>query len=153
MVVIPGVELSKNSVLNHRSAHVLGLGIREFFFADGEIRDLCQEIKRQAGVSIAAHPVHTQKMEKQTYFLWDKKEELRNSFDAWEVASGPFVFPEVASEKLPMIASSDLHRPSQLVSWKTVVYAEKKEEAILEAIRKQSVNFIFWNQSPYSVGL
>src|SRR5580658_4649563 len=34
MVVLPGFELSKNSVSNHRSAHIVGLNVREFLPAD-----------------------------------------------------------------------------------------------------------------------
>src|SRR5262249_28457656 len=37
MVVIPGYELTKNSLINDRSAHVVVLGAREFISADQDI--------------------------------------------------------------------------------------------------------------------
>src|SRR5262245_28484869 len=40
MVVLPGFELSKNSVSNRRSAHMLGLGVSEYLPADGDVVDL-----------------------------------------------------------------------------------------------------------------
>ena len=46
MVVIPGVELSKNSISNHRSAHILALGIEEFISADGDVADIAKEIRK-----------------------------------------------------------------------------------------------------------
>lgn len=144
MVVIPGVELTKNFLSNHRSAHVLGLGIHEFIRADQDIPELCRAIRDQGGLSVAAHPVWTRKVEKQTYHLWNRRGELRECFDAWEVASGPYIFDEVADTNLPKIASADLHVPRQMTSWKTALDCEKHPEAILRAIRRQEVKFVFY---------
>jgi hypothetical protein len=144
MVVIPGFELTKNSVSNHRSAHVLALGVDEFIEANGDVSELALSIRSKGGLSIAAHPVSTRKVEKQTYHLWDRREELAPLFDAWEVASGPYLFSEVLVSKLPKIASSDLHRPAQISSWKTVLHCEKHPEAIMDAIRKQQISFTFY---------
>jgi predicted metal-dependent phosphoesterase TrpH len=144
MVVIPGFELSQNSISNRRSAHLLGLGISSYLPADGDAVDLIREIHDQGGIAIAAHPVHTRKMEKQTYQLWDRREELAPHFDAWEVASGPFLFDEVARTGLPKIASGDLHVARQIRSWKTVLHCERHPQAILDAIRAQEISFTFY---------
>jgi predicted metal-dependent phosphoesterase TrpH len=145
MVVLPGFELTKNSLLNHRSAHVLGIGITDYVSANQDIPELCRAIRAQGAVSVAAHPVWTRKIEKQTYHLWDRRRELEPEFDAWEVASGPHIFDEVANAKLPRIASSDMHVPRQMTSWKTVLDCERHPEAILNAIRKQQLGFRFFN--------
>ncbi len=146
MVIIPGLELTKNFVSNHRSAHVLALGVTDFMWADKDIPELCKEIRERGGLSVAAHPVWTRKVEKQTYHIWDRRRELENCFDAWEVASGPYIFDEVAETKLPKIASSDMHVPSQMTSWKTVLDCEKHPEAILRAIKRQEVKFVFYEE-------
>lgn len=145
MVVIPGFELSKNSWSNQRSAHILGLGVGEWVGADGDIPDLARAIRAQGGVSIAAHPVSTRKIEKQTHHLWHRREELAAEFDAWEVASGPHLFTEVQNSGLPMIATSDLHRAGQIRSWKTVFDCERHPQAILEAVRRQELSFKFYS--------
>jgi len=145
MVVIPGFELTKNSVFNHRSAHILGLGMSQYISADGEPKELARAIRAQGGVAIAAHPVSTRKFEKQTYQLWDQRAELAREFDAWEVASGPYLFHEVLRSSFPLVASSDLHHPNQLSSWKTVLSCEKSAPAILDAIRKQELEFRFYD--------
>lgn len=147
MVLIPGVELTQNTVRNSRSAHVLGLGITEYIGAEPDVRDLARSIRAQGGLAIAAHPVNTQKREKQTYHLWDRREELRAEFDAWEVASGPHIFEEVLRSTLPRIASSDLHQRRQLRSWKTGFTCERSQEAIFEAIRKQDITFHFYEEN------
>lgn len=149
MVVIPGVEITKNSLFNHRSAHILALGVSKWISPDQEIEQILEEIKVQGGVSVAAHPVDTRKWEAQTYHLWDRREELRHKFDAWEVASGPHIFTEVAECRLPMLANSDLHQPKQISSWKTTCSAEKNLEAILESIRKQKIDFKFYEDKAY----
>lgn len=147
MVVIPGVELTKNSFFNHRSAHVLGLGVRHLISPEGEPRDLAREIRLHGGCAVAAHPVPTRKFEAQTYYLWNRREELREDFDAWEIASGQVLFPEVKEARLPVVANSDLHHPSQMESWKTVFDCDRTEEAILNAIRKQELDIWYFNRN------
>lgn len=144
MIVLPGFELTKNAVTNHRSAHIVGIGVSAFISADAPAEKLARGIRSQGGLAVAAHPVWTRKVERQTYYLWDRREQLRHEFDAWEIASGPYLFQEVAMTRLPKIASSDLHHPRQLASWKTVLDCEKHPEAILEAIRRQRVRFRFF---------
>lgn len=148
MILLPGFELSKNSVSNHRSAHILRIGLIddfEYLTADGDVTELIQGIRAQGGLAIAAHPVWTRKREKQTYHLWDRREELTGMLDAWEVASGPFLFDEVLKTHLRKIATSDLHRPGQISAWKTLFDCEKHPEALLSAIRKQTLSFVFYH--------
>jgi hypothetical protein len=95
-------------------------------------------------VAVAAHPVSTGFIEKQTYHLWNRRRELAREFDAWEVASGPYLFEEVRKSGLPVIANSDMHVPRQLRSWKTVLDCERHPQAILEAIRKQQLSLRFF---------
>ncbi len=150
MVLIAGFELSKNSILNHRSAHILGIGISQYLSADGDAATLARAIRGQGAVAIAAHPVYTRKLEKQTYYLWDNRRELEAEFDAWEVASGPFIFDEIRHSKLPKIASGDLHTLDQLFSWKTILNCERTQESILDEIRKQRINFEFYRRQMHS---
>lgn len=144
MVVIPGYELTKNSVSNFRSAHLLALGVTQFMRADGDAVDLARAVRAQGALVAAAHPVSTRKIEKQTFHLWDRREELAQELDAWEVASGPYIFDEVMETSLPKIATSDLHVASQITSWKTVFECERHPEAIFRAIRKQELSFQFY---------
>lgn len=144
MVVISGFELTKNSLSNQRSAHVLALDVSQYIDAEADVVTLTQLIREQGGLAIAAHPVSTRKFEKQTYHLWDRREELRECFDAWEVASGPHLFDEVLSSGLPLIANSDLHASSQMSSWKTILRCERSVGAILKAIKRQELSFRFY---------
>ena len=145
MVLTAGVELTQNSISNHRSAHIIALGIDKYFPAQGDPVELVKQIHDQNGIAIAAHPVWTRKIEKQSFLLWDRREELAQVFDAWEVASGPYIFPKVRDSKVPKIASSDMHLKRQLTSWKTSFECERHERAIFDAIVKQEIGFRFYD--------
>jgi 3',5'-nucleoside bisphosphate phosphatase len=144
MLVIPGFEITKNSLFNHRSAHVLAIGIEKYITADQDIMAAVREIRANGALAIAAHPVFTGDFEPQTYHLWNRRHEIQNEFDAWEVASGPTLFSEVLHSGLKMIASSDLHHAKQINSWKTKLDCEKNQAAIFEAIREQRLEFFFF---------
>ena len=147
MVLIPGVEITKNSFSNHRSAHVIGLGISKWMNANLSIETILTDLRDQGALTIAAHPVSNQKLEKQTLHLWDRRHELAPLFDAWEVGSGTNFYDEVANSGLPMIASTDLHRFSQMTGWKSLVNSRKHPLAILDAIRNQEVNFRYYEET------
>lgn len=147
MTVIPGFEITKNSLSHRDSAHVLALGVQEYIDPDQDLFAVLSEIREKGGVSVAAHPVSTKKFEVQTYHLWDHRHDFAPYFDAWEVASGPYLFEQVKESGLPMIASSDLHHPLQMTSWKSIIQSENEEEALLEGIRKQRIEFRFWKSS------
>ncbi len=147
MVLIGGVEITKNSLSNSRSAHVLALNINEWISPDQSIDEILCDIRHAGGISIAAHPVFTGKLEPQTFHIWDRRHELRDHIDLWEVASGPVLFEEVRQSGLPLVASSDLHHPRQMNSWKTVLACEKHKDAILEALIRQQVDFEFYSVS------
>ena len=147
MLVIPGMEITKNFLSNQRSAHVLAIGVDRYIDPNLPIPELCSAIRSAGGIAVAAHPVSTKKVEKQTFHLWSRREELRGSFDAWEVASGPHIFEEVLHSGLPMIATSDLHVPKQISAWKTVFSCEKTQEAVLQSVRSQELSFSFYEEA------
>ena len=153
MIVLPGYEITKNSLNNHRSAHFLAIGISEMISADTEIVEALRAIRSLGAITVAAHPVSTGAFEPQTYHLWSRREELAEEFDAWEVASGPQLFQSVLQSGLPMLASSDLHARKNINSWKTVLNCERHPEAVLDAIRQQQVEFVFFEEKRESYEL
>lgn len=147
MLVIPGVEITKNSFSHKNSAHILALDIKEYIEPDLGIEDLVAEIHRQGALAIAAHPVNTGQLESQTYQLWNDRKKFAPLFDAWEAASGPHLFSEVRDSGLPIIANSDLHRPQQIESWKTAFKTEKTAQAIKQAIFQQDLEIHYYQAS------
>lgn len=144
MLVIPGVEITKNSFSHKDSAHILALDIHNYIDPDQSVEDIIAAIHAQKGLAIAAHPVSTGVSEHQTYALWNNREKYSELFDAWEVASGPLLFKEVRQSGLPVIANSDLHKAHQIESWKTIFTVEKDIEAIKKAIRTQDLRISYF---------
>jgi len=147
MLVLPGVEITKNSFSFNRSAHIVAVGIKDFISADGDVLDILRRIKNQEALAIAAHPVSTKMLEHQTYHLWDRRHELKDWFDAWEAASGAFLFDDVLKSGLPIIANSDLHAPKQIHSWKTILSCEQTFESVKEAVIQQKIRLTFFEDN------
>ena len=146
MLLIPGLELTKNSLGYHRSAHILSLGSTCYMSADADPVAIARRIRAHGALAIAAHPVSTRKLEPQTYYLWSRRDELAAEFDAWEVASGPHLFAEVLKSGLPMVANSDLHHKKQIESWKTRFSCKRETQAVLSAIRNQDLQFEYYRE-------
>lgn len=146
MLVIPGIEITKNYISFKRSAHIVAVGISDYIAADDSVLDIISNIKKQGALAIAAHPVSTQMLGHQTYHLWDLREELKDQFDAWEVASGPHIFNDVMKSGLPIIANSDFHHPKHIRAWKTLIKCEQSFESLKVAIREQQVEFMFYEE-------
>lgn len=144
MRVIPGIEISKNSLLNSRSAHILGLGVREWIEPELDIFSVCDKIHAVGGITIAAHPVSTGRLELQALHLWDQRFDLHRHIDAWEVASGAEIFSAVAQSGLPIVASSDLHRAQQVFSYKTLFAHGNEEQDFLQLILQQDLEIGFY---------
>lgn len=144
MLVLPGVEFTKNSFSHKNSAHIVALDIKDYINPDLPLNQIIDEVHNQGGLAIAAHPVFTERVEHQTLHLWHRREELVKKLDAWEVASGPRLFREVQKSGYRMLANSDLHHPRQLESWKTLFHGEKHVEKLKQDIRKQNIDFHYF---------
>jgi hypothetical protein len=131
MVLIPGVDLTKSSIISHQSAHVIGLGVERYVSADADVAGLARAVRAQGGVAIAG----------KTHHLWDRRLELATEFDAWEAAHGKLLSGKILASGLPTIASSGMHARGGMASWKTVFFCERSQEAILDAIRRQDLCF------------
>lgn len=153
MVVIPGVEITKNSFSHKNSAHILALDIHEYINPDKPLREILLNIKSQGGLAVAAHPVNTGKSEHQTRLLWNQQKELGDLIDLWEVSSGPRLFPEVQKSQLRKVANSDLHRAEQIRSWKTSFYCEKNVESIKAALLQQNIEFKYFEPQKQTLRL
>ncbi|MCX8026567.1 MAG: PHP domain-containing protein [Thermodesulfovibrionales bacterium] len=136
MLVIPGVEISKNYISSDKSAHLLIIDIKEFIPACMSIESILIEAKNQGALTVACHPHHTpDRMNKDTLFLWNNREKYCRYIDAWEIANRDDFFSVVAHKKFPYIASSDFHRASHIFSWKTLLNCQKDVVSVKQCIK------------------
>ncbi len=136
MLVIPGIEISKNYISHDKSAHLLLLDIKEFIPACMDYEDIFLEAKRQNALTVACHPHHTPDiLNKDTLFLWNNRDKYAKYIDAWEIANRDDVFNVISLKKYPYVANSDFHTARHLYSWKTLLNCEKEVEAVKQCIR------------------
>ena len=136
MLVIPGVEITKNHLSSDNSAHILILNIKEFIPACWDYEKIFLEAKLQNALIIACHPHHSSEIAaRDTLFLWNNRDKYAKYIDAWEIANRDDVFNVISLKKYPYIANSDFHRVRHLYSWKTLLNCEKNIESVKNCIR------------------
>jgi predicted metal-dependent phosphoesterase TrpH len=136
MLIIPGVEISKNYISPDKSAHFLILDIKEFIPACWNYEKIFLAAKEQNALIVACHPHHSSEMAtRDTLFLWNNREKYAKYIDAWEIANRDDVFNVISLKKYPYIANSDFHRVRHIYSWKTLLNCEKDTNSIKQCIR------------------
>ncbi len=135
MLVIAGVEISKNYISTEKSAHILIIDIKDFIPACMSYEKIFLEAKRQDALVVACHPHNMSDSSRETLFLWKNRDKYAKYIDAWEIANRDDVFNVISLKKYPYIANSDFHKPRHLYSWKTLLNCEKDIAAIKKCIR------------------
>ena len=136
MLVLPGAELTRNTINRDTSVHVLALGLGEYMPADGDPIEMLKEVRARGAVSVACHPHEMSEFYANTWYLWNRRRIVEKLVDLWEVGCRWDLFPVVSREKLPHLANSDFHRPEHLYAWKTLLRAEKTVAGVLAALRR-----------------
>ena len=136
MLLISGVELTQNCVRWKNAAHVLALGVDEFISADGTVEEMLQRAQNMSKIVVACHPNEQSDWFSNTFYLWNRRDEVRALVDLWEIACRWDLFPPVARAKFPYIGNSDFHKPEHLYAWKTLVPARKNEQAVFRALEQ-----------------
>jgi 3',5'-nucleoside bisphosphate phosphatase len=136
MLIIPGVEISKNYISSEKSAHILLIDIKEFIPACWSYEKIFLEAKEQDALIVACHPHHSSEIAtRDTLFLWNNRDKYAKYIDAWEIANRDDVFNVISLKKYPYIANSDFHRARHIYSWKTLLNCEKKIDSVKQCIR------------------
>src|ERR1700675_1581487 len=56
MLVLPGAEMTRNTINRDPSVPTLALGLEDFLSADGDPIEMLKEIRARGAVSVACHP-------------------------------------------------------------------------------------------------
>ncbi|HEX2836322.1 MAG TPA: PHP domain-containing protein [Thermoanaerobaculia bacterium] len=134
MLVLTGFELTQNAVTRRASAHVLALGVETFVSADGPVEEMLTRARAMSRIVVACHPHEQSDWFANTFYLWNRRDQVRDLVHLWEVATRFDLFPPVARAKYPYIGNSDFHREEHLYAWKTLLPCEKRESAIFDAL-------------------
>ena len=135
MLVIRGIEISKNYISVNESAHILLVDIKTFIPACWSYEKIFLEAKKQNALIIACHPHHMSDMSRETLYLWNNRERYAKYIDAWEIANRDDVFNVISLKKYRYVANSDFHKPRHLYSWKTLLNCDKDVDSVKNCIR------------------
>ncbi|MCX8030254.1 MAG: PHP domain-containing protein [Thermodesulfovibrionales bacterium] len=136
MLVIAGVEISKNHISPEKSAHILIIDIKEFIPACMNYEKIFLSAKQQDALIIACHPHHMSDLGRDTLFLWNNRDKYAKYIDAWEIANRDDIFNVISLKKYPYIANSDFHRVRHLYSWKTLLNCQKDINSVKRCIKQ-----------------
>lgn len=135
MVVLTGFELTQNTLRRNTSAHVLALGVEEFISANGSTLEMLDRAQEKSRVVVACHPHEQSDWFSNTFYLWNRRDEVAPLIDLWELACRWDLFPPVARARLACIGTSDFHREEHLFAWKTLLPCAKDERQIFETLK------------------
>ena len=136
MLVLPGAEMTRNTINRDTSVHALALGLDEYLSADGDPLEMLREIQARGAVSVACHPHEMSEWYANTWYLWNRRKAVGDLVHLWEVGCRWELFPVVSRESLPHMANSDFHRPEHLYAWKTLLNADRTRESVLAALKQ-----------------
>jgi hypothetical protein len=136
MVVLAGFELTQNAITRKNSAHVLALGVDEFISANGTVEEMLERAQELSRIVVACHPHEQSDWFANTFYIWDRRDQLAELVDLWEVACRWDLFPPVARARYPYIGNSDFHKEEHLYAWKTLLPCAKNEAEILRTLER-----------------
>ena len=138
MLVIAGCELTQNRLRHRNSAHALALGIDHFVSADGSVEEMLVRANDAGAIVVACHPNEQSEWFANTFYLWNRRDEVADFIHLWEIACRWDLFPQVSRAKLRFVGNSDFHQPQHLYAWKTLLPCEKRMSDVLHTLRHGS---------------
>jgi hypothetical protein len=137
MLVIPGVEITKNSLSPDKAAHILVLDVKEFISACWSYERIFLAARKQKALVIACHPYHNSEITAlDTLFLWNNRDKYARFIDAWEIGNRNELYNVINPKEFAYVANSDFHKVNHLFSWKTVLNCRADVSAIKECVRR-----------------
>lgn len=140
LLVIPGLELTDDALDARRAAHALAVGVRRFVGLVNGLDEALAEAREAGAALIAAHPytlAGSADASRATARFAEEPDWAARAVDRFEICNRHDFFEWVARARLPVVANGDFHRPEHLATWKTLVPAEKTEEALVEYLRSR----------------
>jgi hypothetical protein len=145
LLVIPGLELTDNDQEDpDRSAHALAIGLERHVAVDRGIVAALEAANEQRAALVAAHPYCADDSTplRLTRRIATELEAFRGLIHRYELFNRYEVFSWIAEERLPAVASGDVHRDIHLASWKTLLPCEKDPAAVVEYLRSPGRAFL-----------
>jgi predicted metal-dependent phosphoesterase TrpH len=144
LLVLPGLELTYNDSDPGRAAHAVAVGLRRFVSVDHGIPEAIQLAAEAGAAIIAAHPYDCSPQPSSSRLTqrFAEDEALRGLVHRFELFNRTQLFPWIAEEGLPYVATGDFHVVEHLSGWKSLVPCAASEEALVTYLRSPRPVFL-----------
>jgi hypothetical protein len=136
MLVLPGFELTQNRFRRNTSAHALALGVDDFIPAEGGVEDMLTRAHDAGAVVVACHPHEQSEWFANTFYLWNRRDEVSPLIHLWELACRWDLFPPVSRARFPFVGNSDFHDRPHLYAWKTLLPCAKTVSEVIVTLKR-----------------
>jgi len=145
LLLTPGLELTYDDPDPRLAAHALAVGLREFVDVNAGLDRALAAARSHGAALIAAHPYQLGELggaPRTTARYAEEPQWAAGAVDRFEVCNRHDFFAWVARARLPVVANGDFHQPEHLATWKTLLPAEKSEEAVVDYLRSKKPVFL-----------
>lgn len=139
LLLLPGLELTDNCDDPDQSAHAVAIGLEQHVSVDEGIVDALEAANDLRAAVIAAHPYAAGDVTsmRPTRRIACEPETFGPLVHRYELFNRNEVFGWVAEQRLPPIASGDVHQAAHIASWKTLLPCEKDADAVVDYLRSR----------------
>jgi len=139
LLLLPGLELTDNCDDPDQSAHAVAVGLEQHVSVDEGIVDALEAANDLRAAVIAAHPYAGGDVTsmRPTRRIACEPETFGPLVHRYELFNRNEVFGWVAEQRLPPIASGDVHQAAHIASWKTLLPCEKDADAVVDYLRSR----------------
>jgi predicted metal-dependent phosphoesterase TrpH len=140
LLLVPGLELTYDDPDARLGAHVLTLGVRRFIGLERGLEAAIAEAADAGAALFGAHPYTLAAIEtshRTTARFAEEPEWAAQAVHRFELGNRHDFFDWVARAQLPAVANGDFHHPEHLATWKTLLPAERTEDAVLAYLRSR----------------
>ena len=145
LLLIPGLELTFDDPDPRLAAHAVAVGLREHVGLNAGLDGALAQAREHGAALIAAHPYALGELggtPRTTARSAEEPEWAAEAVHRFEVCNRHDFFAWVARARLPVVANGDFHRLEHLATWKTLLPAEKREEAVVDYLRSTRPVFL-----------
>lgn len=145
LLVLPGLELTHDTLEPETAGHALAIGLRSFVGMGAGLEAALRAARAQGAALVAAHPYSLEDAllgPRPTAAYASDPDRWVPLFDRFELFNRETVFPWVAEAGLPAVASGDFHVPAHFATWKTMLPCAKDEQVVVDYLRSDRPAYI-----------
>jgi predicted metal-dependent phosphoesterase TrpH len=145
LLVLPGLELTYDTLEPETAGHALAIGLRAFVGMGAGLEAALRAARAQGAALVAAHPYSLDEAllgSRPTAAFAADPDRWTPLLDRFELFNRDTVFPWIAEAGLPAVATGDFHIPAHFATWKTMLPCAKDEQVVVDYLRSDRPAYV-----------